>query len=375
MRKIALISSIVLAPLFFSPKLPASQRVTPETASRTSNKPPTQGESPGVNHAVDPVNDAVWWLPEDTQTLFVARGPFKMPPRIDAPAEMFGLVRQAKLALWSIPVGMLLTIDDGRYAKPLAGRNIKFGLEGARKFRAPAGLGDANFEGCEIVVFQQSLGALRQQLMTQMEQRAKHRQQIAGHRVAMFEQKLEDDLWKVFVAIPRPDTLICASDEGFLREVLTRMAQKGSKRALPESLPEWQEVNIAAPFFAVRHFDRDDAELDPSSPLRTEPLGGDFLDDQAVGVVFEFDPSRSEVATIKYLSGNKDALKLWTENEDGLVDSVNSSRGDDEDDEYAPALRERKPGVVEILFTLNKQGSVDIFIWTLMAQLGHFTFV
>ncbi|MEW6209712.1 MAG: hypothetical protein AB1631_15190 [Acidobacteriota bacterium] len=305
------------------------------------------------------INDVIWWLPENIQTVLVAQGPFKVVAPISEPPENMDPILLVNLSLQAFDFH---NIKRGRYSRHLIGHTVSFSVDGSRKFRAPAGLGEMTFEGCQITVFQQGLGPLRQMLIKQMEAEAKKTQEIAGQRVAMFEEKLEEDVWNIFAAIPTPDILICATDEGFVREVLNRMTRKSGNRAVPEGLAEWKYVDQTAKFWAVRHFDKYDAELDPTSPLRKEGLGGgDFRDKEAVGVVFDFDSGRSKVARIRYISGNKDALKLYT---DG--DQVES---------YRPTIRELEPGVVELLFSLDNQEVAVVFLMSLMWHLGHGVFL
>jgi hypothetical protein len=141
------------------------------------------------------------------------------------------------------------------------------------------------------------------------------------------------------------------------------MHQHGQKRALPEDLPEWKHVNTAAKFWAVRHYDKDDAQNDPSSPLRGEQKGANWPDKQAVGIVFDLDPSRSPVATLNYLSANKDARKIFAD-EQTRVD-----RG------FKPVIREREPGVVEMQFSLDDPKQSGMFLFVLLFLLGHGTYV
>ena len=82
-------------------------------------------------------------------------------------------------------------------------------------------------------------------------------------------------------------------------------------------------------------------------------------DTQAVGVVFDFDPGRSKAAKIRYLSANKEALRIAIK----LFNHPN--------EQFTPSIRQSEPGVIEILVTLDNPESVPIFIFTLYAALGH----
>jgi hypothetical protein len=175
----------------------------------------------------------------------------------------------------------------------------------------------------------------------------------------MVEEKLEDDLWKIFVSMPQPNILLCATDEEFLKDVLNRMKQKAEKRALPDNLPEWEYVDLSAKYWAVRHYDKDDALLDPSSPLNGKEMAANVPDTQAIGVVFEFDPNRSMGATVKYLSSNKEALKIAMK----LFSRP--------DEGFTPKIKQAQPHVVEGLVSLNNSNAIAMFMLILRGVLGH----
>lgn len=88
------------------------------------------------------------------------------------------------------------------------------------------------------------------------------------------------------------------------------MNRKGQRRALPEHLPEWSYVDIQAQFWAVRHYERNDYTRDPSSPISGLKRPYNILDKEAIGLVYSFDPNRTNIIRIKYLSSNKEAEKL-----------------------------------------------------------------
>jgi len=85
---------------------------------------------------------------------------------------------------------------------------------------------------------------------------------------SVFEQKLENDLWTIYVSFPQNNVVLVATNRSFLQEVLVRMRGKEGQRALPDSLPEWKYVNRNSQFWGIRHFDRTQAKMDPSSPFR-----------------------------------------------------------------------------------------------------------
>lgn len=307
----------------------------------------------------DSINDVLWWLPEDTQTIMVARGPFKAPAPISAPPDHLPWIRMVDAYLCNLPLGIIQTIKDATFYKPLVGRTVLFGVEGSRKFRPPSNLGQMLYEGCDIVVLEQGLGAARDTLLSQMASQAKKVETIAGQKVMLFEEEREADIWTVFVCLPRPNVLLCATNRDFLTQVLNRMHQRGKARALPENLPEWKQVNTRARFWAVRHYDKADASEDPSSPLSGELNAANWPDTKALGIVFDFDPRRSNPAIVRYLSENKDALKLFNDEHKAMEQGFN------------PVIRKKADGVVEMVLPLHDEKGVSMSLLVLLALFGH----
>jgi hypothetical protein len=308
--------------------------------------------------SVDSINELLWWLPEDTETVSVSRGPFKAP-QISEPSANIRPSEYVDYALTASNLALFHTIRDGRFYKSIVGSAMKFCVEGSRKFRAPKSLGGMLFEGCSITVLESGMVPSRSALVNQMTQLANQVQTIAGQRVLMFQERLEDDFWKIYVAVPASNVLLCATNQDFLTEVLTRMHHREDKRALPEDLPEWKEVNTDAKFWAVRHYDISDAPRDPSSPLSGKQRAANWPDTEAVGIVLDFDPGRSKVVTVAYLSGNKDALKLFSDQHTKIGQG------------FKPVIRLREPGVVEMMLSFDSEDEVGISLLVLFSLLGH----
>ena len=136
-------------------------------------------------------------------------------------------------------------------------------------------------------------------------------EQIEGHQVAVFENKSEQDVWTTYVAFPKPNLAVAATNQDYLREVLARIDGKPGERALPDTLPEWKHVDIHAQFWAVRHCRKTGLQADPTSPFCG--CAAMNTDDQAIGLTFSFDPDKSKTATITYLSGNENGLRGFQE--------------------------------------------------------------
>ena len=303
------------------------------------------------------IDKVLWWLPENTETVAVARGPYRLhAPMKELPTHItaVGIIR-LHLQGDAAPFGV---IKGGRYySQYLTGRTVSFSVEGSRRFREPASLGSMTFEGCNVVVFEPGLGPSREKLMATLATDARNVQQVEGQQVLMFEEKLEEDTWSIYVAMPERDVLLCATDASYLKEVLARMRQHGQRRALPEDLAEWRVVDTAAPFWAVRHYDKSQAQADPSSPLSGQQMAANWPDTQAVGVTFDFDPDRSKAGKIKYLSANKDALQVFSKLQEktGIEWRIHQSES----------------GVIEMVTSLNDEEHASLFLMSLLAMLGH----
>src|SRR5262249_21712866 len=138
--------------------------------------------------------------------------------------------------------------------------------------------------------------------------------EMVGQRVAIFTEKLEEDEWTYYVCHPRPNILIWATSQPYLKEVLERIEKPGP-RALPDNLPEWKQVDTTAPIWAIRHYTNDYSASDPSSPSR-EKAAANVPDPQALGFVFWWDANAKNAAHACYLTKGKDGQKVvgegWT---------------------------------------------------------------
>ncbi|OGX34213.1 MAG: hypothetical protein A3I43_01405 [Omnitrophica WOR_2 bacterium RIFCSPLOWO2_02_FULL_50_19] len=298
---------------------------------------------------VDPklLDEFLWWFPSDTETLVVAQGPFE----ITEPLGEADVPLDAQLRVW-------LTAELGR--QQLFGRKILLAVEGSRHFRAPSGFGVMPYEGCNIILFEESLGGLFESL----KEHATRVKNIQEHVVIIFEEKREHDIWTIFLVQLRPNLLLCATDKAYLKELLSRIDHGANQRALPPNLPEWEYVDTGQQFWAIRHYDKTRAKFDPSSPLAKGKNHIDVADNKAVGLVFSFDPRRSKMAKVKHLSENENADKIvaawWTpSSETGPFRKVK------------PSVGLLKPGVVQVEVDVTDPETATDFFFVLFGALGH----
>jgi len=259
------------------------------------------------------LSKALSWLPADTETLIVASGPFLIPPletevdedrtRLLSKEEINEKFEALPTLLVGLPKGLLERLNS---------RKVAFAMEGSRHFRSPAELGEMPYEGCNIVVFADDIASLGDAFMKDSNSAGTKFEEVEGQRVAVFQEELEEDVWTALVVFPKPGVLVVATNREYLREVLARIGGARGPRALPDELPEWKYVNTRARCWALRHYDKSQANLDPSSPLGAEKFA-DFPNDKAIGLVFNFDPVPGRGTTITYLSGAKDVLGIVRE--------------------------------------------------------------
>jgi hypothetical protein len=299
----------------------------------------------------------LWWLPENTETVVVAKNSYTIINH--AESENVDL----RTAMKQFSFGSLSAIQDRRLIKPLLGHTVLLSVEGGRKFHPPSNLGSMLFEGCDVLIFGQDFAKIRDSYFNSAESHATAVQKIAGFKVMVFEEKLENDLWEIFIVSPKPNILICATNQDYLTEVLNRMMLKGKKRAIPDDLPEWKQVDTKAQFWAIRHYDRQNAKRDTTSPLFGEQAAANVPDNQAIGITFSILPNSKNEARIRYLSTNGNAVgianTLWNQS----ASQVN------------PKISKVESGVVEIVAKIDNPEDYAVFLFSLFAALGHALYI
>jgi hypothetical protein len=291
------------------------------------------------------------WLPEDIETFIVAQGPFEIPRPTAEQLKFDEAIR-------FLPFGPVSGLQDGMLYEELAGQKVLCAIEGSRRFIAPRILGSMPYQGVHILQFDLAAdGALRKAFRAYQE-KAEKNIELAGERVAVFTKKLENDLWSFFVSQPQPGVLICATDQACLEETLKRIGRKPDRRALPADLPEWKHVDINARVWAIRHYRKESAEKDPSSPLGPK-AGANVPDPDAVGLVFWYRPENDKLVRARYLSGARNALVLATEGWSHPTEFL------------TPVIKQAAPDVVEIAISVSDERTVPMFLLVLSGNLGH----
>jgi hypothetical protein len=288
------------------------------------------------------------WLPEDTETVIVTPHPFVIPDpdrkKEPEPADYRRLILTP-------PALVPCSVHESFLIGELRGLKAICMVEGSRRFRQPKDIGMILYEGCHILQFDLKDDAKLQTAVGMCREKAAKAITVVDVPVSVFTEERESDTWTFYICRPRPGMLVCATDRSYLTEVLRRMAGKDGKRALPADLPEWKHVDVTAGVWRIRHYRKDQAGKDPSSPLSGE-------DRAAVGTTF-WVSTDGRTAEVRYLSDAKNAVELatdgWTAESEGL----------------SPRIKAGPPGVVEITVALNKDETVARFLFNLLYHLGH----
>jgi hypothetical protein len=254
-------------------------------------------------------------------------------------------------------------VDDMGLSAMLRGSSVAFALQGSRHFRLPlAGFDVMDYEGCSVVVFRNNLGERARNIVRVLGNRVT-RTSVASTKVFVLHEKSEYADWSYVVAIVRPNVLLVANSLPYLQEVLERMAQRKTPRALPDGLPEWRSLDPAVRFWGLRHYDRTQAKQDPTSPFGDDRTFGP-KDDEAIGVLVTLDPRSPRTATITDFSGDEAKIKETADKGTAVAEPQEGVK-------YTVKLRSPKTGVLEAVYTLNEVGTLDYFILDVQVVLGR----
>lgn len=317
----------------------------------------------------DDLNQALSWLPADTEAITVARGPFVLaaPPTHNWTRQTWDPNRtlpDQELAEDFEDFSLqLFHLTNGSLFARLQGKRVVLAVEGSRHFRAPAGLGLMPFEGCLITVFGDELSDVETSFIRETRKAALRAEEIHGQQILVFQKKEEEDTWTTFVAFPNKHVVLIASNRDYLRAVITRLQGNRGERAIPNDMPEWRYVDAEARFWGVRHYDRSQAKMDPSSPFGGRKPAN-VPDEQGIGITFVFDPKQGRSATITYLSGDK-----------SIAENPNTSllamRQSQETKGLDIRCRALGPGIVQGSYSLKQDESTNFFFFVLEGFLGH----
>ena len=313
--------------------------------------------------------EVLWWLPADTETISVARGLFALPstrPKLDEDENRVVTDQELVESFETLPLS-LVGFKDGLLLPRLKGKRVLLAIEGARHFRPPSGLGELPYEGCAIALFADDVDHDMDSFVRANRNSVLTTERIGGQAIAVFQEKLENDTWTFFVAFPSKRTLVVATSRDYLSEVLARLQGKKGDRALPNDLAEWKYVNTELRFWGLRHFDKRQAKLDPSSPFGGRKAAN-TPDEQAIGLTFGFDQSKARQVSITYLSGDQ-SVGMKPDASLLSLGRFPEARG------LNIKYRELVPGIVEGSYTFKNRGQLQFFLFVFEGMLGHAVFI
>ena len=312
------------------------------------------------------VDDVLWWLPTDTESVIVASGPFGFPPaeekldkNIQQSAEENDVIpieqlqshfRQIPLIqFWGLPNESRGDLDS---------LPVLFALESSRHVRYPP-LGDdvMKFEGCSIAVFKTD---------TAIGPRLQDKLIAGGGRLEAVGPKslvvIDDPSEPAFFASPRPGVLIACNNREYLRSILLRTDNRQPARALPRNLREWRYVNRAALFWGFRHYEKAlDSADDPTSPFNKN---SGAYDPQAIGFVFSYQGDQTRIAMTTLLSGDAASVQKKVKPATIVVQPEPGAK---------VSLRRRSPapGVLQTFWTLDRYNTASYYLLEPLSRLGH----
>lgn len=214
------------------------------------------GDSPHKGLPAD-VERFLKWLPEDTETLVVARS-FPMND-----SDLFRMSRWSELG----PYAMTESCQASQpFLSSIVGRRVGLAVRGARGFDVVTSFGGLRGEGCSIFTWERPLKDGGRELIAAMRRRADAVRSIEGRDVFVFPSMISEEPWirqkpweGAFFVLLDSTTLLHATSDRYLAELLRRVDHPARARALPVDLAEWRHIDYAAPSWILRHYPREDS--------------------------------------------------------------------------------------------------------------------
>ena len=321
----------------------------------------SNGVPSGISSNSYDLQKVMWWLPEDTEMVYVVNKTFELASEQRNPdvgnTNFATMLAQLITCDFTKERSEMLRID------PTSVDKVDMAIHAGRKFRAPSKLGLGPFEGCTIYVFAPEDKSGPEKLLSMARKHSDKILRIAGAEVLMSKSLQEDDVWLQYLTIPAPGILISATDQKYLTTLLERIGHRQKKRALPDMLPEWKLIDKNSQIWALRHYDFANARQNPTSPYYVSSINGqeNYQDLGAKGFVFQYDDG-NKIAELKFLSTDAQAQKIRTKLWQEL--DKQASLG-------LAKVTSTTTGLLTIQIKASQCKSLNYFGLMLMMNLGH----
>jgi hypothetical protein len=249
-----------------------------------------------VRDAKTRTDEVLGYLPVDTEGFWVNQEPFTIMPD-----ESLQLLQQQPAIAYSLD--RLAVLDSGKIYRALSSRTVRMVMAATRGVRHPSTSAIPSVIGNQDIAYfyffaeAVDLGAADERIENRPVWRGVA-QIDSGEpfRPHVERTTREDENW---IALAKPDLLVLSNRKALLAEILGRMQQESSTRALPPSLPEWQEVARDASFWGLRHYTEVSRPKQGESGFEAAELPQP--DGSSVGATVRLD-SKSRSLEIRYLS-------------------------------------------------------------------------
>ncbi|MFZ1936999.1 MAG: hypothetical protein WBL72_23080 [Thermoguttaceae bacterium] len=307
------------------------------------------------------VEQAIRWLPEDTESIVVVQGPlqhgtlkdFRDPPpppvvSVGSASSPFQAVSPATpgpptLTFDAVPqpeadfrqemLGastQLFGLAGEAFIENISKHGIRFVVEAARQFGRPVIGSASTYEGCELIVFDRGVPD------APVRAREKEKlaiEQIGNNRVVRIDTDArwgeKDERLSVWYAKPKPNVLIAATNARFLSSILQRIGRPGAPPSSLLGFPEWKYVDTKSSVWGVRHRRTNTEIYIISRPWDHPPPA-------LIGVTFSYQPRPTESVAYR--------LHFAEETKNPLSRAVNDKTG----------MKLVAPTVAERRITLHK---------------------
>ena len=189
------------------------------------------------------IETMLWWLPQDTETIVFAQGPFEIPT-LDArpPASLDHVLRAVTLTL-------LRNIQGGRFQAFLSeqGRLVQIAFSARR----PSPDAQRTDEELAVLILDAPLSEQEWKVFTEA---ASDVRVIQGAQTAKLEQSIRQAPQSLWVAWPTPNIVLIANAESLLDETLQRRRNPSAPRALAPTNRAWKSFSTGDPLWALRVF-------------------------------------------------------------------------------------------------------------------------